>query len=100
MIGYYPPAKRSGGPAKSVSLMTKNLKEFDFYVLCRNTDIGSRSSLKEVPSNRWIRHNSIPVFYASTSRRFPWSVIYFIRRIKPSVVYVCIVGSRAKTLHT
>ncbi len=88
MLGYYPPARKSGGPAKSVSSMIGRLSDYDFYVYCWDTDIdGAR--LPGILTNQWQTRGGARVFYASRSRRSFLTILPIIRQVQPDALYVC-----------
>ena len=96
--GYSPPAKRAGGPTRSVFEMVRNLPQYAFYVYCRDREFGTREKLPGIIPDVWQAQGTAWVCYASFPKRTALHVIRLLRRIRPDVIYVCSFFAREPTM--
>ncbi|GMG65981.1 glycosyltransferase [Tetragenococcus halophilus] len=86
--GYFP-AEKYGGPPVSIKNMCASLRDtFDFYIICRNTDLDG--AVLDVETNKFIHMNSSgeQVFYLESK---DWNYVNFLKIIKevdPALIYL------------
>lgn len=89
LIDWYLPGNKAGGPVKSVYSMLNVLKdEFNFFVITSNHDLGSSTPYKNVESDKWVKHNDIPVYYFSKEKLKSNNLLEVINGISPDLVYL------------
>ena len=96
--GYYPPAKRAGGPTRSVYEMTRYLSPYAFYVYCRDREFGTREKLPGITSNQWQKKGQAWVFYASFLRRTAPAILQLVENMRPDAIYICSFFAREPTI--
>ena len=95
---YFPPAKRAGGPTRSVFEMVRNLPQYAFYVYCRDREFGTREKLPGIISNTWEKQGHAHVCYASFFNRTALHVICLLKKIRPDAIYICSFFAREPTM--
>ncbi|MEK2457233.1 glycosyltransferase [Tetragenococcus halophilus] len=86
--GYFP-AEKYGGPPVSIKNMCATLRDkFDFYVICRNTDLDG--SVLDVETDKFIHMNNSgeQVLYLESK---DWNYVNFLKIIKevdPALIYL------------
>lgn len=86
--GYFP-AEKYGGPPVSIKNMCAALRDkFDFYVICRNTDLDG--SILDVETDKFIHMNNSgeQVLYLESK---DWNYVNFLKIIKevdPALIYL------------
>jgi glycosyltransferase involved in cell wall biosynthesis len=89
LIDWYLPGNKAGGPVKSVYSMLNVLKdEFNFFVITTNHDLGSSIPYKNVESDKWVKHNDIPVYYFSKKNLKSKNLLEVINSIQPDLIYL------------
>lgn len=89
LIDWYLPGNKAGGPVKSVYSMLNVLKdEFNFFVITTNHDLGSLIPYRNVESDKWVKHNDIPVYYFSKENLKSKNLLEVINGIQPDLVYL------------
>lgn len=89
LIDWYLPGNKAGGPVKSVYSMLNVLKdEFNFFVITTNSDLGSSQPYENIESDKWVKHNDIPVYYFSKENLKSKNLLEVINRIEPDLVYL------------
>ncbi len=87
-IGHYLPARRVGGPARSVASMVASLPEVEFHVFTSDTDFKSPEVLEGIQPDRWQGRGRAQVFYASARNRTPWAIRRIVRQARPDLIYL------------
>jgi glycosyltransferase involved in cell wall biosynthesis len=89
LIDWYLPGTRAGGPVRSVySLLQLLKKEFSFYVITTNTDLGSNEPYTDVPANRLFEKDGIQYYYFSKANLKLSNIERLLAEIDPSMVYL------------
>lgn len=87
-IGHYPPARRVGGPARSVASMANGVLGCEFYVFASETDFKSKAVLEGISVDHWQDRGRARVFYASARHRGLWGLRRVVREVSPDVIYL------------
>lgn len=85
---YFLPGFRAGGPVRSVANLVQALKlDFDFRVVCLDSDHGSYKPYENIKTGQWQDVEGIEVFYASSCafKKSFYKKIY--EETKPDVIY-------------
>lgn len=62
---FFYPAFLAGGQVKSVMNLIFNFSDkYDFYVVTRNHDLGSKNEF-DLPTNQWLKYENYSVYYAN-----------------------------------
>lgn len=65
LVDWFTPGFRAGGPIRSVSNLVKSLqREFNFFIITSNKDLGAESSPYDVETNTWLYKENYCVYYA------------------------------------
>src|ERR1043165_700497 len=89
LIDWYLPGTNAGGPVRSVHSLVELMKgEFEFYVITRNTDLGSRKGYEGVVSDQLIERNGVFYYYLSRRHLTTERMYRVIRSIAPDLVYL------------
>lgn len=86
LVAHFPPAFRSGGPARSVAGLVAAVPELDFRVICAASDWGSSELLPGIVADEWQRWGSTPVRYST--QLGPRRLVRELRRIEPDAIYL------------
>ncbi len=97
-IGHYPPARRIGGPARSVASMVEGNPSCEFHIFTSETDFKSKSTLEGISVDHWQERGRARVLYASARRRRLWHLRRVVYRIAPDIIYLNGVFSRRFTM--
>jgi glycosyltransferase involved in cell wall biosynthesis len=86
---YYAPGFRAGGPIQSVGNIVRYLgREYDFFVVTLDRDLGSTEPHAGIRPNRWQRHEGAEVFYVRQSP-FSWlTIARLIFSVRCDLVYL------------
>ncbi len=80
LADYYRPALLGGGASQTLANIVNTLgDEFNFRILTRNHDLGSRDPFLEVPTGVWCRHGAAEVYYAPEEELVPRKIWRHIR---------------------
>lgn len=86
---YYLPAYRAGGTVRSVSnLVTQLADEFQWFVVTRDRDLGSREPFPGVEVGAWTRVGSAAVLYASPDMLRSGRMLGLIRETPHDILYL------------
>jgi len=87
-IDWFLPAYKAGGPIRSIKNLVETLhKEFNFYIITSNKDIGSDDFLN-VKNNVWLDKEEIKVIYLSKQNQTSKFYRILIKEISPNVIYL------------
>lgn len=65
-IDWFLPGYKAGGPIRSVANMVDALhKDFDFYIVTSDRDLGDKRSYSGIRLNCWIKHSTFSIQYLS-----------------------------------
>jgi len=91
---HFRPAVTAGGSVRSMTNLIENLgNEFDFWVVCRDRDLGSETSF-DLPLDQWIHYEDCHIHYCRPRRAYlrlfaqilhsqDWDVIYVNSYVSP-----------------
>ena len=87
VTNYYLPGYKSGGPIKSISLLSEKLKKyFNISVLTSNHDSGDLIPYKDIVFNEALNLNGYDVVYLSKLTYL--NFINNVRRLRPDIIYL------------
>ena len=87
-IDWFLPAYKAGGPIRSIKNLVETLhKEFDYYLITSNTDIGNDDFLN-VKSDVWIDKEKIKIIYLSKNKQTAKFYRILIKEISPNIIYI------------
>lgn len=88
-MDWYLPGNKAGGPVKSIySLLNLLQEQYDFFIITRNTDLGSREPYKRTEPNKWIKYKTTNVYYFSGDKLNKESLTNVIDEIKADIIYI------------
>lgn len=88
MASVFPPQKKGGGPAVSISNFVKCLKDHSrIYVISHNHEINSKDGLKGVGGNSWNKYDDINVYYFNYGDDTIKNIFDLLCEIKPEYIY-------------
>ncbi|WP_052719310.1 glycosyltransferase [Halomonas sp. HG01] len=86
---YYLPGYKGGGPIKTVAnLVSTTSGDFDYYLVCKDRDLGDEKSYPGVFSGRWSKAEGSDIFYCSPRVKGVWQIVLLMLREKYDVVYL------------
>src|SRR6266478_3334288 len=89
LTDWYLPGTRAGGPVRSLSAMIELLKDhYDFYVITRHTDLGSKEPYHDVEADKLIESEGVHYFYFRSESLSRDAVRRLILFIGPDLVYL------------
>ena len=87
-VDYYLPGYLAGGPVRTISAMVDTLgREFGFWILTRNHDLGS-STPYDLRPHEWHPVGGASVMYLPASELTPRYLLRIVRQVKPDVIYL------------
>jgi glycosyltransferase involved in cell wall biosynthesis len=88
LIDWYLPGTKAGGPVRSLYSMLKLMNGFfDFFVITKNTDLGSSEAYKEIIPNKWILNDNVQFYYFDRECLNSESLVNVINSVRPALVY-------------
>ncbi|MDX1652578.1 MAG: glycosyltransferase [Brumimicrobium sp.] len=88
-IDWFLPGTNSGGPVRSVANMVDHLKEFNFYIITRNTDYCSTEAYANIEPNQWIQHTeNVRVYYFSEEQLSKAKLQEVIESVDSDIIYI------------
>lgn len=89
LTDWFLPGTKAGGPVRSIYSLTALLKDYyDFYIITRNTDLGSDIPYRDIKANAFFESEGIHYYYVSESALKKNAVIEVIRNIDPGLIYL------------
>jgi len=86
---YYLPGSRAGGTVRTLHGIIELLSdEFEFKVITRDRDIGTKSSYQDITPNRWRKVGAAHVMYLSPGRLLGPTVRNLIKTIEHDALYI------------
>lgn len=88
---YFLPAYKAGGPIQSIANLCRQLKqEYEFYILCSNTDHKQNTNLSGIESNSWndFENGTAHVYYLSKDHQKIQNLRSLVKEIKPDFTFV------------
>lgn len=77
---YYLPGYKSGGPVRSLENMVSHLsREFSFFILTRDRDLGDREPYPDLERERWMESSGSHIYYLPP-RAASWRGLYRVVR--------------------
>ena len=88
-IDWFLPGTNSGGPVRSIANMVAHLKDFNFYIITRNTDYCSDEVYPTIQSNTWNSFSeNVKVYYFSEDQLNKKNVKAVMKNVESDVVYI------------
>ena len=88
MASVFPPQKKGGGPAVSISNFVKCLEDHSrIYVISHNHEINSKDKLQNVVGNSWNKYGDINVYYFNYGDDTIKNIYKLLCEIKPAYIY-------------
>ncbi len=88
-IDWFEPAFKAGGPIRSIVNLVNHLKkEFDFYIITGDRDLGDEEPFHEIVLNNWINNDGYKVIYLSSSNQNKDYYHLLIDAINPQIIYL------------
>ena len=89
VCGYFAPAQRAGGGARSLENTVAHLGgRFRFAVVTRDHDVGGSRPFGEPPSGRWVRTGQAAVYYAPDAELGLRPLRRRVNEADPKVIYL------------
>lgn len=88
---YFLPAYKAGGPIQSIANLCRQLKEeYQFYIICSNSDHKENKILERINSNEWndFENGTASIYYLSNSYRQSKTISILIKKIDPDYLFV------------
>jgi glycosyltransferase involved in cell wall biosynthesis len=99
LLDHYLPGYKGGGPIQSIANLVEALgEEFDFRIVTRDRDHGSRAPYPGVARRCWISLGKARVMYMPPGLRALGAIFLLLRRAKPRVLYLNSLFSRPYSL--
>lgn len=96
---WYLPGYRGGGPIQSVAALVSFLsRDFEFYIVTRDRDLGVNHSYAEIKKNNWNKLENCHVYYCSPSLYFQLKMLIAIKKIDSKIFYLNSVFSFSYTI--
>jgi len=97
---WYAPGFKGGGPIRSaVNFAREMSSDYDIYVFTADRDLGDTVPYADIEADKWVRKETIPIFYASP-RWLGWrNIKNLIRSIAPDFIYLNSMYSRYFTVY-
>ncbi len=88
-IDWFTPGYKAGGPVRSCRNMTDRLSdEFQFKIICRDTDYQETAPYLSVKSNEWNKINDVYVYYLSKKRITIANIKKLIKETDFDIAYI------------
>ncbi len=89
-IDWYLPGFRAGGPVTSCAGLVEHLAgEFDFFIVCRDTDYTRAIPYSEITPNCWVnRGDGVHVYYVSKDQLRVTTLRSIYSQINPDFIYL------------
>ena len=88
MASVFPPQKKGGGPAVSISNFVRCLEDHSrIYIISHNYEINSKDRLENVIGNSWTKYEDINVCYLNYKDNTIKNIYKLLCEIKPSHIY-------------
>ncbi len=88
-VRHYEPAYRFGGPIRSVANLVAALHgDFDFSILCLNTDYRETRPLDGIEAGRWVQRDHARVCYLDVSMARPMKLLKTLKATPFEVLYL------------
>jgi glycosyltransferase involved in cell wall biosynthesis len=97
-IDWFYPGFKAGGILRSVYNLVNKVDDVDFFIVTRNTDLGSDKPYENVDSNVWLRQNNYQIIYLSPSHETVSGFSKLIKKVKPDSIYTNSIFSIRYTL--
>jgi len=89
LIDWYLPGTKAGGPVRSIySLINLLKKDFAFYVITTNKDLGSQQEYKDIESNTLFEKEGISYFYFNSKFLVSKNMFNLLNQINPNLIYL------------
>jgi len=89
VVKSFPPAFRSGGPARSAAALASLLSDhFDVRVITSLDDNGYDLRADGVPEDQWVTREGVPAIAFAKDRWSGLRVVREVRRLRPSVLHL------------
>src|SRR5687768_10795025 len=89
LIDWYLPGTRAGGPVRSVFSLLQVLKDrFDFYVITKNTDLGSDEPYNSITPDKLFLKEGVHYYYFSKAKLGQRTMQQLLTEIRPSLIYL------------
>jgi hypothetical protein len=88
-IDWFLPGTNSGGPVRSITNMLTHLKEFNFFIVTRNTDYCSTKAYDSIIPNQWTVHSdNVKVYYFSEDWLTKKNIEILIKDVDSTTIYI------------
>jgi len=91
-IDWYIPGYKAGGPVKSLALLIEKLsktEQYEFYVICRNTDYMDKQPYATVVSDQWNKLSPfVNVYYIANYNCSLSNYYKILQPIQPNILYI------------
>lgn len=88
-IGHYLPGFKSGGILRSIENTVNNLyKEFDFFIVTRDHDLGDAEAYKDIKVNEWLQVGHSYVNYLDSKASSFNSICSLVNETSHNVIYL------------
>ena len=88
-VGYYLPGYKAGGPLRTISNMVDHLsKDFEFWIVTRDRDLGGEYSYINTPLNKWIKVGEAQVYYCSPEQQTFLELSKIINKTTHELLYL------------
>jgi glycosyltransferase involved in cell wall biosynthesis len=89
LVDWYEPGFKAGGPIQACKNVVNSLKkDYDFFILCSDRDLGDKIPYKDIEINHWLEiESSIRIWYASPDFMKKSRLVMLLEEVKPDFVY-------------
>lgn len=89
---YFLPAYKAGGPIQSIANICRHFgsEDFQFYIICGDTDYRVSSSLTGIAPNAWnsFENGKANIYYLSKSNQKRQKVFELLKEVSPDYIFV------------
>jgi len=97
---WYEPGFKGGGPIRSaVNFVREMCSDYDIYIFTADRDLGDAKPYVDIERDKWIRKESIHVFYASPQWLSWRNIKSLTQTIAPDFIYLNSMYSRYFTIY-
>ena len=97
---WYEPGFKGGGPIRSaVNFVREMCSDYDIYIFTADRDLGDAKPYVDIEGDKWIRKESIHVFYASPKWLSWRNIKNLTQTIAPDFIYLNSMYSRYFTIY-
>jgi glycosyltransferase involved in cell wall biosynthesis len=89
LVDWYEPGFKAGGPIQACKNVVNSLKkEYDFYILCSDRDLGDKIPYKNIETNLWLEiESSVHIWYASPDFMDKSRLLKLLNEVQPDFIY-------------